>query len=119
MPHQCLDSLSAVSDAFYVIGRKWTLRIIIVLSDGNKRFNQIQRMVGISPRVLSNELKELEMNGFVIRIVDKDAFPVIVEYQRTSYADSLGGVLKALTEWGTEHKARIRKQAKRIKEMES
>ncbi|MEJ0055378.1 MAG: helix-turn-helix domain-containing protein [Bacteroidota bacterium] len=108
-----------MSDAFYVIGGKWKLRIIIALSEGNKRFNQLQRALDISPRVLSNELKELEMNGFVTRIVDADAFPVTVEYQRTNYADSLSEVLQALTTWGTQHKAKLRRQAKRMQEMES
>jgi len=117
---ECVASLTAVSDAFYVIGGKWKLRIIIALSDGNKRFNQIQRTVtGISARVLSNELKELEMNGFVTRNVDPDAYPIVVEYQRTSYADSLGDVLHALTVWGTEHKAKLRRQARQMQEMES
>lgn len=108
----CVASLSAVGDAFYVIGGKWKLRMIIALSDGPKRFNELQRMVeGISARVLSSELKDLEMNGFVTRVVHADAFPVVVEYKATGYADSLRDVLKALTAWGTMHRKRIRKQA--------
>jgi len=109
---ECVASLSAVGDAFYVIGGKWKLRIIIALSDGAKRFNELQRRVeGISARVLSSELKDLEMNGFVNRIVYADAFPVVVEYEATGYADSLRDVLMALSAWGTMHRKRIRKQA--------
>jgi DNA-binding HxlR family transcriptional regulator len=108
----CVTSLSAVGDAFYVIGGKWKLRIIIALSEGPMRFNELQRTVeGISARVLSSELKDLEMNGFVARNVHADTFPVTVEYEATGYADSLQDVLKALTEWGTMHRKRIRKQA--------
>ncbi|HEY5745589.1 MAG TPA: helix-turn-helix domain-containing protein [Chryseolinea sp.] len=108
----CVTSLSAVGDAFYVIGGKWKLRIIIALSEGTKRFNELQRMVeGISARVLSSELKDLEMNGFVTRNVHADTFPVVVEYEATGYADSLRDVLKALTAWGKMHRKRIRKQA--------
>jgi predicted transcriptional regulator len=62
----CSENLSAVEDAIYVIGGKWKLKIIIVLQDkGNIRFNDLQRNIpGISARVLSNELKDLELNGF-------------------------------------------------------
>lgn len=111
-PPECVTSLNAVGDAFYVIGGKWKLRIIIALSNGAKRFNELQRTVeGISARVLSSELKDLEMNGFVTRNVHTDAFPVVVEYEATDYADSLRDVLRALTAWGTMHRKRIRKQA--------
>ncbi len=109
---ECTASLNAVGDAFYVIGGKWKLRIIIGLSEGNIRFNELQRKVtGISAKVLSNELKELEMNGFVKRKVYADASPVVVEYEATDYAESLRDVLSALTEWGTMHRNKIRKQA--------
>ncbi len=108
----CVTSLNAVGDAFYVIGGKWKLRIIIALSEGPKRFNELQRRVeGISARVLSSELKDLEMNGFVTRSVHAETFPVVVEYEATGYADSLRDVLKALTAWGTMHRKRIRRQA--------
>lgn len=108
----CVTSLNAVGDAFYVIGGKWKLRIIIALSEGPKRFNELQRTVeGISARVLSSELKDLEMNGFVTRNVHAETFPVVVEYEATGYADSLRDVLKALTAWGTMHRKRIRRQA--------
>lgn len=109
----CEQHLSSVGDALYVLGGKWKLRIIIALSDGSKRFNDLQRTVeGISARVLSNELKELEMNGFVKRNI-YDTTPVAVEYERTPYSDSLHEVVKALSDWGKMHKENIRQQAKR------
>ncbi len=111
-PQECTGHLQSVGDALYVIGGKWKLRIIISLSEGGKRFNELQRSVAsISARVLSNELKELEMNGFVRRNVHADATPVIVEYERTDYADSLGDVLGALSAWGKMHRSKIKKEA--------
>ena len=96
----------------YVIGGKWKLRVIVALREGNKRFNDIQRTVtGISARVLSNELKELEMNGFVKRVVI-DQTPVIVEYQITPYAQTLSEVLQSLAEWGFTHRDKIKKERK-------
>lgn len=105
----CTGSLTAVGDALYAIGGKWKLRIIIALSGGNKRFNELQRIVeGISARVLSNELKELEMNGFIKRNVDTGT-PVVIEYELTPYSHTLEKVLKALSEWGEMHRKTIMK----------
>lgn len=107
---ECAGKLTAIGDSLYVIGGKWKLRVIAALREGNKRFNEIQRTVdGISARVLSSELKELEMNGFVKRIVHTQT-PVVVEYQITDYADTLGNVLFALAEWGVMHRDKIRKE---------
>ncbi|HEY4154848.1 MAG TPA: helix-turn-helix domain-containing protein [Puia sp.] len=110
---ECTQSLAAVGDAMYAIGGKWKLRIIIALQDGSKRFNELQRTVeGISARVLSNELKELEMNGFVKRKI-YDQTPVVVQYEITDYSHSLQEVLDSLRDWGTRHRARIRKEMKK------
>jgi DNA-binding HxlR family transcriptional regulator len=106
----CNKALTAVGDALYVIGGKWKLRIIIALRDGNKRFNELQRTVsGISARVLSHELKELEMNGFVKRNIYTQT-PIVVEYEVTEYSNTLNNVLQALGEWGTMHRDKIRKE---------
>jgi DNA-binding HxlR family transcriptional regulator len=105
---ECTTRLAAVSDALYVIGGKWKLRIIIALSEGPKRFNELQRLItGISAKVLSNELKDLELNGFVTRTVYADNIPVMVEYERTEYADTLKDVMSALHEWGAMHRNKI------------
>jgi DNA-binding HxlR family transcriptional regulator len=107
---ECNRSLNAVGDALYAIGGKWKLRVIIALREGNKRFNELQRTItGISARVLSHELKELEMNGFVKRNVYTQT-PVVVEYELTEYSDTLGNVLQALSEWGMMHRDKIRKE---------
>jgi DNA-binding HxlR family transcriptional regulator len=106
-PAQCYHKLNAAGDALYVIGGKWRLRIIIALSDGHKRFNDIQRAIhGISARVLSNELKELEINGFVTRNVYTD-FPVSIEYELTPYSDTLSPVIESLVTWGEMHRETI------------
>jgi DNA-binding HxlR family transcriptional regulator len=106
---QCTASLGAVADALYAIGGKWKLRIIIALSEGNKRFNELQRRVeGISAKVLSNELKELEMNGFIKRTV-YTGMPVVVEYELTEYSKTLRDVMRSLSEWGAMHRERIMK----------
>jgi DNA-binding HxlR family transcriptional regulator len=113
-PQQCTASLGAVADALYAIGGKWKLRIIIALSEGNKRFNELQRRVeGISAKVLSNELKELEMNGFIKRTIYTST-PVVVEYELTEYSNTLQNVMQALSEWGAMHRETIKKNLRKV-----
>ena len=110
---QCTAKLAAVGDALYAIGGKWKLRIIIALSEGNKRFNELQRLVeGISAKVLSTELKELELNGFVKRNVYTGT-PVVVEYELADYAETLYEVLDALNRWGVMHRENVKKSLKK------
>ncbi len=105
----CVTSFTAVEDALYVIGGKWRLPIIARLLDGNKRFNEIQKTVkGISAKVLSHELKELELNGFIHRIFHGER--PVVEYQLTEYCRTLKKVVHALDEWGKNHLKKIKRQ---------
>ncbi len=107
---KCKAMLNAMGDAMYVIGGKWKLRVIVALKEGCTRFNELQRAIdGISARVLSNELKELELNGFVRRVVQTKT-PVVVEYKITDYADTLNEVLHALANWGAMHREKIKRE---------
>lgn len=106
---QCKATLNSIADALYVIGGKWKLKIIVALTDGNKRFNDLKRLVeGISAKVLSTELKELELNGFVNRNVFTST-PVVVEYELSDYAQTLDNVLNSLSEWGAMHRETVKK----------
>ncbi|MEC5172324.1 helix-turn-helix domain-containing protein [Chryseobacterium nepalense] len=108
----CSENLAAVEDALYVIAGKWKLKIIIVLQEmGNVRFNELQRLIpGISARVLSNELKDLELNGFVKRVVHAEQMPVVVEYISTDYSHTLKPVIMSLSQWGKTHKRKIKEE---------
>jgi DNA-binding HxlR family transcriptional regulator len=112
---ECKATLNSIADALHVIGGKWKLRIIVSLKEGNRRFNEMQRHIdGISAKVLSAELKDLELNGFIRRNVFTGT-PVVVEYELTQYADTLEDVLHALSEWGAMHKEEVRKSMKKKK----
>lgn len=102
----CESKLGAIDDALYAIGGKWKLKIIIALKEGNKRFNELQRALDISARMLSRELKDLELNGFVDRKVYTDT-PVIIEYELTDYSNSLSEILEALSSWGIKHREKL------------
>lgn len=110
---ECTSRLNAVGDALYAIGGKWKLRIIVALMHAPKRFNEVQRQVeGISAKVLSSELKDLELNGFIKRNVIPGT-PVAVEYEVTEYSTTLYGVLDALSEWGKMHRDRVKASFKK------
>src|SRR6478672_7858814 len=112
---QCKSTLSSIADALYVIGGKWKLRIIVALKEGNKRFNELQRTIeGISAKVLSTELKDLELNGFVTRKVYTGT-PVVVEYELTDYCETLNNVLNALSSWGAMHRETVKKSMRKKK----
>lgn len=112
---QCRATLTSIADALYVIGGKWKLRIIVAMKDGNKRFNELQRTIeGISAKVLSTELKDLELNGFVNRKVYTGT-PVVVEYELTDYCETLNDVLHALSEWGAMHRETVKKGMRKKK----
>ena len=112
-PTECKATLNAIADALYVIGGKWKLRIIVALREGNRRFNELHRVIdGISAKVLSAELKDLELNGFVTRNVFTGT-PVIVEYELSDYSETLDGVLKSLSDWGTMHRENVKKSIKK------
>lgn len=103
---KCMDMMPAAEDALYIIAGKWKVRILMALGMGDKRFNELQRALpGISARVLSNELKDLELNG----LVNKQALANgAILYVRNDYADSLRGVMSELAKWGIHHKQKIR-----------
>ena len=107
---KCTASLGPVRDALYVLNGKWKLPIIIAMVQGNRRFNEIRRAVDkIAAKVLSNELKELEANGFLVRKVE-DTYPVGIDYELTDYSTTLGPVLLELYRWGVMHRGKIMNQ---------
>jgi DNA-binding HxlR family transcriptional regulator len=101
------NSLLAVRDALEALKGSWKLQILISLYEGTKRFKQISKEVtGISDKMLSKELKELEMSRLVKRTV-YDTFPPTVEYSITEHGLSLDKVMSALRDWGLIHRKKI------------
>ena len=104
---ECTKAILPVRDALDILSGKWKLPIIISLSFGNKRFSQMAKQIpGITDRMLSKELRELEMNQLVKRKV-YDSVPVVVEYSMTEYGKTLGKLIEELQAWGMEHRKRI------------
>jgi DNA-binding HxlR family transcriptional regulator len=97
----------AVNDTLNVITGKWKLPIIGSLIFDKKRFTEIQRNIPkITARMLSKELKELEMNSIIIRTV-YDTIPVSVEYELTPSGKKIGEVMDKMLEWGIQHRKQV------------
>jgi DNA-binding HxlR family transcriptional regulator len=85
--------------AIEIVGRRWTGAIIRALLAGNIRFSQIRATVpGLSDRLLSERLKELEAEGIVERRVQPHT-PVRIEYWLTPKGEALATVVQAASEW--------------------
>ncbi|MFA6083828.1 winged helix-turn-helix transcriptional regulator [Mucilaginibacter sp.] len=110
---QCVDSLRNVLDALYVLNGKWRLALILSLVQSSKRFNEIQQeLTGISSKVLAKELKDLELNDFVVRQV-YSTIPVSIIYEATAYSRTLKNVLGELSAWGGQHRERIKQSMRK------
>jgi DNA-binding HxlR family transcriptional regulator len=104
---QCENVHSAIQDTLYVVNGKWKLLILsILVNNGTRRFGELSRESGISPRILSKELHELELNQLITRTVCNTK-PVTVEYSSTAYAETLKEVIDAMIRWGQNHRKKI------------
>jgi DNA-binding HxlR family transcriptional regulator len=104
---ECSQYILPVRDTLDILSGKWKLPIIGALMNGKKRFKEMERQIPkITARMLSKELKELEMNQLVKRTVFA-TIPVTVEYELTPYGSSLKEVLIVLGNWGIKHRSRI------------
>ena len=103
------EELRSLQDTLYFIGGKWRIPVINSLCNGNRRFREIERSIpGITTRMLSKELKEMEMNKLVKRTV-YDESPVLVEYEPTEYCRTFGNIIMEMIKWGREHRKFITK----------
>jgi DNA-binding HxlR family transcriptional regulator len=108
---ECMGILRPIRDALDVLNGKWKLPIIVALTFGEKRFGEIAKEVqGVTDRMLSKELRDLEVNGLVKRTVE-NSYPVKVIYSLTPHSESLGTVIEALRDWGVLHRAEILKES--------
>ena len=103
----CSKVLMPVKDALEVISGKWKIPILLSLTFGNKRFREISKEIdGITDKMLSKELKDLETHQLVTRTV-YDSFPPTVEYSITDYGRTLQKVIDGLAVWGMNHRKKI------------
>ncbi|QOZ76621.1 transcriptional regulator [Bradyrhizobium sp. CCBAU 53351] len=106
-PHPDHADCRGVASVLARVGDKWSVFVIMNLSDGPKRFNELKRMIsGISQRMLTLTLRGLERDGLVTRTI----FPTIpprVDYELTDLGRGLQQPVKALGQWAMDHLMQI------------
>lgn len=86
------------------IGDKWSALTVLVLSDGSCRFTELRdRIGGVTPKVLTQTLRSMELDGLLTRTVFAEV-PPRVEYALTPLGDSLRGPIRAITDWAEVNK---------------
>ena len=95
----------SVEATLSVIGGRWKPVIMFKLMGGTLRFNELRRQVpGVTQKMLTNQLRELEADGVIARRVYAEV-PPRVEYRLTERGETLRPLLLAMRDWGAEHMA--------------
>ena len=97
-----MSQICPVETTLGLIGGKYKALILWHLSAGTLRFNQLQKAVTATPRMLTLQLRELESDGLITRTVYPEV-PPRVEYAMTDLGRSLMPILTAIRDWGTEY----------------
>ena len=108
-PKLSRERVLALKDAVELVSGKWKFCILLNLYNyGTMRFKDLQHTsVGITPKVLSKELQELEENLLVTRTVNNTK-PVTVSYALTQHAIEIQPVINALIDFGLKHRLKIK-----------
>lgn len=97
----------SVEATLEVIGGKWKCVILCHLTHGKKRTSELKRLMPeITQKMLTQQLRELEEDGVINRIVYNQV-PPKVEYELSEYGQSLEGILDSLCAWGANHITRV------------
>ncbi|KKB33502.1 winged helix-turn-helix transcriptional regulator [Bacillus thermotolerans] len=112
--------LCRVEDALGILVGKWKPIILLhLLINGTMRFSELKRhMPGITQKMLTKQLRELEEEDIVQRVVYPQV-PPKVEYSITEYGRSLEPILEAMHEWGSKHTAHKEEKEKRMAQKEA
>ncbi|WP_219224898.1 winged helix-turn-helix transcriptional regulator [Pedobacter antarcticus] len=108
---ECTAELMALRDSLDMLAGKWTLPVLQYLANRQQdlnHFGKLERGVaGISPRMLTRELKMLELNKMIVRTLQQTK-PVTVTYAITSYGLTTLPIIRILVEWGKSHRAMLK-----------
>ena len=104
----------ALQGALGVLGAKWSLSVLARLTSGTHRFNELLRQIdGVSRRMLSATLRQLERDGLVLRHVYARV-PARVEYELSDSGEALLAALAPLLDWGKLHQLEIAEARERF-----
>jgi DNA-binding HxlR family transcriptional regulator len=108
MARRIVPFVCGIDAAIDVVGGKWKVLILWELTGGAvRRYAEIRDgLPGVTEKVLTDQLRELERDGVITRIVHPEV-PPRVEYRTTEAGQELDDALRALGAWGKRHKARL------------
>ncbi len=116
---QAITEHCPVLSSLYFIGGRWKINILWKLHHGVNRFGMLKNTIqGISEKMLTTQLRELESDGFITRKVFAEV-PLRVEYTLTSLGETLIPILLKLYDWGTENNMPGRFAEKRLEDTTS
>lgn len=106
-PPACTGNILAMLDTLDILGGRWKLQILhyLMVREGQANtFKKIEKDInGISAKMLSKELKTLEINGLVSREV-MNTKPITVQYAITEYGKQVKPIISSLVDWGNNHR---------------
>ena len=98
------EDLEALQAAVGVLAAKWSVVVLARLDAGSSRFNELLRQIdGVSRRMLSATLRQLERDGLIERHVDPARVPARVSYELSTAGEALLSALTPLAGWGLDH----------------
>ena len=102
-----MDSKCTVYRTADFIGKRWTLLMLLELHKGrpSMRYSRLKESLpGITPKILSSRLKELEKEGLISKKVKTDTFPVSCEYSLTKSGGDFIRIIKDMKKWALKWK---------------
>jgi len=104
---ECQKKIRAIDDTMDILSGKWKVSILARLCYQPMRYSALLKdLNGISGKVLSRELKELEVNELIVREVSPCS-PPAVTYRISDYGHTLGALTESIAAWGLQHRERI------------
>lgn len=103
---ECDSFFLPLDDLLRVLNGKWKMRLILCITNESKRFNEMKKCHNISPRILSKELKELEMYGIISRTEINDNLKT-VDYALTDIGLELVPIIMQFQKWGAEYRQKV------------
>ncbi len=111
---ECKAAIVPVNEVLQQIGGKWTMYIIIALGHGPLRFSELKRKIdGVSQKMLTSTLRDLEKDGFISRTVTP-SIPPRVDYALTEMGIELTEPIAILTRWAHANNSRIAEARERF-----
>lgn len=117
--HSCKEAMVPVSEVLAQIGGKWTVHIVMALGHGPLRFSELLRGIeGVSQKMLTTTLRDLEKDGFVTRTVTP-SIPPRVDYELTDLGVELRAPLRAISAFAHSNRHRVDEARHRFAEREA